>query len=168
MQCQEAPIHSAAACGHIGIIELLIAHGADIHGRNTVRCRSAVDRRHLLSPSIFKAGWTPLHFSAFTNQPEANELLIAHGADVHCKNQEGQSPLDYASTPELRQEMEQQFTARQQQHWSHRTPLAFGLEAEHIIIATLLCAKRCGLRLPVELWQHVFSFLQRRDFAAAH
>eukprot|EP00050_Salpingoeca_kvevrii_P003741 m.232273 g.232273 ORF g.232273 m.232273 type:complete len:85 (+) comp10875_c0_seq54:1235-1489(+) len=78
--------------------------------------------------------------------------------------------------------MERRFLA-EHQYWSHRTPLAFGLGAARAIITTLLCAKvkpafeasgrlltalcwqRRGLHLPVELWQHVFSHLQRRDFA---
>eukprot|EP00050_Salpingoeca_kvevrii_P004275 m.248441 g.248441 ORF g.248441 m.248441 type:complete len:75 (+) comp10972_c0_seq40:897-1121(+) len=61
--------------------------------------------------------------------------------------------------------MEQHFAATQQ-FWSYHAPSAFGLNAERILITTLLCAKRQGLYLPVELWQHVFSHLQRRDFAA--
>eukprot|EP00050_Salpingoeca_kvevrii_P002149 m.187686 g.187686 ORF g.187686 m.187686 type:complete len:64 (+) comp10549_c0_seq6:804-995(+) len=52
------------------------------------------------------------------------------------------------------------------EYWSRRAPLAFGASAESMLFTTLLCAKRRELQLPVELWQHVFSFLQRRDFVA--
>eukprot|EP00050_Salpingoeca_kvevrii_P004126 m.243420 g.243420 ORF g.243420 m.243420 type:complete len:66 (+) comp10949_c2_seq4:506-703(+) len=60
--------------------------------------------------------------------------------------------------------MERQFAARQQQPWSRRTPLAFGPGAERVLMTTLLCAKRRNLELPVELWQQVFSFMNREDF----
>eukprot|EP00050_Salpingoeca_kvevrii_P004121 m.243457 g.243457 ORF g.243457 m.243457 type:complete len:421 (+) comp10949_c2_seq11:667-1929(+) len=66
--------------------------------------------------------------------------------------------------------------------WSRRNPLESGARAEEVLIATLCSAKVCkddcckpaqltdnaaqrrGLRLPVELWQHVFSFMTREDF----
>eukprot|EP00050_Salpingoeca_kvevrii_P000093 m.141673 g.141673 ORF g.141673 m.141673 type:complete len:319 (+) comp10024_c0_seq3:2444-3400(+) len=52
----------------------------------------------------------------------------------------------------------------QSQYWTRRAPLVFGPNAEKTILTALLCAKRCGLHLPLELWQHVFSHLQRKDF----
>eukprot|EP00050_Salpingoeca_kvevrii_P004125 m.243407 g.243407 ORF g.243407 m.243407 type:complete len:398 (+) comp10949_c2_seq3:667-1860(+) len=48
--------------------------------------------------------------------------------------------------------------------WSRREPLEFGARAEETMIATLCSAKRRGLRLPVEMWELVFSFMNREDF----
>eukprot|EP00050_Salpingoeca_kvevrii_P004521 m.254978 g.254978 ORF g.254978 m.254978 type:complete len:242 (+) comp11009_c1_seq19:3031-3756(+) len=142
------PLHHTAAYGQRDIAELLIAHGADIHCKNN-------------------DGWTPLHCAATDGRQNAAELLIAYGADIHCRNNNGDTPLDLSKIPGQRVAMEQQYAVRQQQYWNRRTPLAFGVGAERILITTLLCAKRRGLHLPVELWQHVFSHLQRRDFAIA-
>eukprot|EP00050_Salpingoeca_kvevrii_P003755 m.232680 g.232680 ORF g.232680 m.232680 type:complete len:94 (+) comp10875_c0_seq91:107-388(+) len=57
--------------------------------------------------------------------------------------------------------------AVQGEHWSRHEPFRFGPAVQPVLMTTLLCAKRRGLRLPLELWEHVFSQLQRRDFATA-
>eukprot|EP00050_Salpingoeca_kvevrii_P005324 m.279148 g.279148 ORF g.279148 m.279148 type:complete len:69 (+) comp11103_c3_seq11:998-1204(+) len=59
------------------------------------------------------------------------------------------------------------FDWAQKKHWSRHDPFAFGPHVEPVLLTTLLCAKRRGFRLPVELWQLVFAHLQRRDFVAA-
>ena len=41
-------------------------------------------------------GLTPLHFAAFPGQKEIAELLIAKGADVNAKIEDGKTPLDLA------------------------------------------------------------------------
>eukprot|EP00050_Salpingoeca_kvevrii_P003104 m.214341 g.214341 ORF g.214341 m.214341 type:complete len:64 (+) comp10766_c0_seq9:514-705(+) len=58
------------------------------------------------------------------------------------------------------------YAKAQSEYWSWRAPLAFGPRVEAVLITTLLCAKRQGLSLPLELWQQVFSHLQRRDIVA--
>eukprot|EP00050_Salpingoeca_kvevrii_P001461 m.170259 g.170259 ORF g.170259 m.170259 type:complete len:170 (+) comp10376_c0_seq6:1081-1590(+) len=47
--------------------------------------------------------------------------------------------------------------------WNRRRPLDFS-NAEKTIVTTLCCAKNKGLWLPLELWQHVFWHLSRKDF----
>ena len=42
-------------------------------------------------------GWTPLHQAARNGHKEIAELLIAKGADVNVKNEDGETPLDWAN-----------------------------------------------------------------------
>ena len=42
-------------------------------------------------------GYTPLHSAAGFGQKEVAELLIAKGADVNAKLDDGRTPLDWAS-----------------------------------------------------------------------
>ena len=41
-------------------------------------------------------GMTALHYAAVTKRLEAVELLIANGADVNAKNDDGETSLDLA------------------------------------------------------------------------
>ena len=41
-------------------------------------------------------GWTPLHFAAAFGHKEIVKLLVAKGADVNTKNENGYTPLDLA------------------------------------------------------------------------
>eukprot|EP00050_Salpingoeca_kvevrii_P003739 m.232200 g.232200 ORF g.232200 m.232200 type:complete len:231 (+) comp10875_c0_seq49:480-1172(+) len=141
----ETPLHSAARNGHNSIAEMLLARGADVH-------------------CVEMDGYTPLRLAAFCGHKDTAKLLIAHGADIHCRDLFGFTPLDVAQNDSLRAAMQQQHAARQAEHWSRRAPLAFGPRVEPVLMTTLLCAKQCGLQLPIELWQHVFSHLQRQDF----
>eukprot|EP00050_Salpingoeca_kvevrii_P000717 m.154404 g.154404 ORF g.154404 m.154404 type:complete len:210 (+) comp10190_c0_seq3:658-1287(+) len=158
-------------------IKLLLAHGADIHGK---------DNR----------GRTALHLAAGEGRQQTVDLLLAHGTDIHCKDKGGDTPLHKAASEYHRgtielllahgaepcknnlgfeprgfcgfkmDELNKLFETRNH-YWSWRAPLAFGPSAEAVLLTTLLCAKHRGLRLPVELWQHIFSHLQRRDFVGS-
>eukprot|EP00050_Salpingoeca_kvevrii_P004941 m.266357 g.266357 ORF g.266357 m.266357 type:complete len:306 (+) comp11065_c0_seq29:3158-4075(+) len=48
--------------------------------------------------------------------------------------------------------------------WSYRVTGSFATMASRTIITVLCCAKRTGLHLPPELWEHVFSFMRCYDF----
>ena len=41
-------------------------------------------------------GWVPLHGAAFTGHMEVVELLLANGANMNAKNEDGDTPLVYA------------------------------------------------------------------------
>lgn len=56
------PLHLAAMCGYSAIIEILLAHEADIHAKDIVH-------------------FTPLHCAVFFGQEKAVQTLLAHGAD---------------------------------------------------------------------------------------
>jgi uncharacterized protein len=74
------PLHLAAFFGHAKIVELLLAHGADVTARST-------------NPN----GNTPLHAALAANQKMAAGLLIGHGADLNAADAGGWRPLHLAA-----------------------------------------------------------------------
>ena len=74
----DSPLHLAAQMGHKEIVELLIAKGADVNAKGP---------QHKS---------TPLHSAVGGNHKEVAELLIAKGADVNAKDQDDETPLDWA------------------------------------------------------------------------
>eukprot|EP00050_Salpingoeca_kvevrii_P005176 m.272873 g.272873 ORF g.272873 m.272873 type:complete len:141 (-) comp11088_c1_seq19:21-443(-) len=46
---------------------------------------------------LLQQGWTPLHQAANYDFQESAVLLLAHGADIHCKNRSGETPLHRAA-----------------------------------------------------------------------
>ncbi|HWH71145.1 MAG TPA: ankyrin repeat domain-containing protein, partial [Candidatus Sulfotelmatobacter sp.] len=69
------PVHYAL--GQKPILELLLAHKADVTATN-------------------KAGETPLHWAANAGLKDAAELLLAHGAEVNARDNNGSTPLHAA------------------------------------------------------------------------
>jgi uncharacterized protein len=63
--------------GHKGIVELLIAAGADVNVKN-------------------QRGRTPLYDAAIWDRKDIAKLLFDAGADVNAKDDNGETPLDYA------------------------------------------------------------------------
>ncbi|MBM3776063.1 MAG: ankyrin repeat domain-containing protein, partial [Acidobacteria bacterium] len=69
----------AALKGHLAMVALLLAHGADVKARNAL-------------------GGTPLHDAALSGQTGAATLLLEHGAEVNAPDQEsGATPLYLAA-----------------------------------------------------------------------
>jgi len=68
------PLHNAAYNGHNDVVELLIANGAEVNGKNQL-------------------GFVPLHSAASQDQTETVKLLVANGADINVKNSSGYTPL---------------------------------------------------------------------------
>jgi ankyrin repeat protein len=67
----------AHGTGHIDIMEMLLAKGADINAADD-------------------AGMTPLMFAALHNKPECLALLISKGADLETRDYRKLTALDYA------------------------------------------------------------------------
>ncbi|OHB65020.1 MAG: hypothetical protein A2Y76_09445 [Planctomycetes bacterium RBG_13_60_9] len=108
----------AAACyGHPALVDILIAAGADVNAntRNgtplhlAARAGKGVDdetvvqiMKKLLDHSADvhatdkQSGCTPLHIASQKGRAEAARLLIAAGADVNAKDNQGRTPLSYA------------------------------------------------------------------------
>jgi len=80
-QFRVRPIHSAAAHldaeRSLDLVRLLLEGGAD--------------------PNVDQAGgWTPLHQAAAHGREECAKLLVAHGASLTAKSDDGRTPLEMA------------------------------------------------------------------------
>jgi ankyrin repeat protein len=73
----ETLLHRAAQFDFEDVARTLIAHGADIHARDS-------------------SGNTPLHAAAYCGSVAVARTLLAHGANPNAKNIDGRGPLDYA------------------------------------------------------------------------
>ena len=72
------PLHSAAASRAVGIITMLLGHGADVNARQ-------------------QGGWTPLHAAAIFGDLPLVELLLKSGAEVDLANDDGKRAVDLAA-----------------------------------------------------------------------
>jgi ankyrin repeat protein len=72
-----SPLHSAVAGGNVGIVQELLARGADVHAHQ-------------------EGGFTPLHSAAGEGSEEIVRLLLAHGADGSARSDAGKTPADLA------------------------------------------------------------------------
>jgi ankyrin repeat protein len=70
-----AALYTAARCGQLETMRLLMQHGADM--------KEALDYYHT---------WTPMHFAALKGQADAMKLLEQHGADSGLKDVKGRTP----------------------------------------------------------------------------
>ena len=74
---QVAPVHSAAAVCDRESMELLLAHGANVHARQ-------------------QADYTALHGAASRGDVEMAKLLLRHGADRNAQAADGLTPAETA------------------------------------------------------------------------
>ena len=90
-----AAIHLAVLESNIELIEILINNGADVNiAVNSSRTESRFHAHlHEFTPLHIAANF---HFTANLNSFEMAGLLIANGADVNQKSDDGQSPLHIA------------------------------------------------------------------------
>ncbi len=77
----ETSLWMAACCGHSRVVELLLAHGANVHRAD-------------------RYGNTPLHAAAASGNAQIVRLLLEHGADIRALNHE-QCPLSVLECAEL-------------------------------------------------------------------
>ena len=102
----------AARKGDTNLVNLLIAHGADLNSKSRVRSRTAlmeaarnrnIDTLKVLlaaNPDVDAVDWegyTVLMFAAVSGQLDIVNALIAQDADVNVKNKVGSSALMMAS-----------------------------------------------------------------------
>jgi ankyrin repeat protein len=106
------PLHLAAFFGHARVVELLLAHDADVAARSrnsngNTPLHAALAGNHKMAAGLLigrgadvnatdAAGWRPLHLAASNNNLDAIKALIAQGADVLAGNGEGRTPLSLA------------------------------------------------------------------------
>jgi ankyrin repeat protein len=104
-------LHDAALKGHVGMLELLLAHQADVNSRNaqgaTPLHDAALAGQRAVAEALLthgatvdardtESGATPLHRAASWGRRPVVELLLAHGADPNAKDRNGHTPLDLA------------------------------------------------------------------------
>ncbi|EDQ85210.1 uncharacterized protein MONBRDRAFT_12137 [Monosiga brevicollis MX1] len=72
-------LHKAAYNGHLAVVELLIASGADVNVGT-------------------KDNWRPLHCAARWNKAHIIECLLGHGADINAQTNGGLTAMHIAAT----------------------------------------------------------------------
>jgi ankyrin repeat protein len=106
------PLHLASFFGHAKVVELLLAHGADVasrsrnsNGNTALHAALAANRRMIAGlligvgadvNAVDGQGWRPLHLAAANDNIHAAKALIAEGADIHAQNGAGQTALSLA------------------------------------------------------------------------
>ena len=113
--CEITPLHSAARCGDLEMVQVLLDCGVDINSqsesRNTPLDYGSQDGHrndarvarlliaHGADPNARNMrGYTPLHRASEYGRIEIVRLLIEHGANVEVKDDEGRTPLDVATS----------------------------------------------------------------------
>lgn len=116
------PIHLAAQSGYAKMVNLLIAYKADVNLQGykkmpalswALAARKGRSERDI-APTVenllqagadlsipAENGATALHFAAMSGYANIVSRLIARGADVHCQDHEGLTPLDWARQKRL-------------------------------------------------------------------
>lgn len=84
----ETPLHNAAEAKHLGAVELLISHGAEVN-RQAKHGESELE----FGPMD---GETPLHIAAVFSPIGIIRILLGHGADKTIRNFSGMSAYDFA------------------------------------------------------------------------
>ena len=72
-------LHDAAWSGHLDVVKVLLAAGADVNARHT------------------EGGSTPLHYAVITNRRDVADLLLAKGAELQARDRAGATVLHLAA-----------------------------------------------------------------------
>lgn len=106
------PLHLAAFFGNAKIVELLLAHDADVTARSrnpngNTPLHAALAANQKMAAALLighgadldaadAGGWRPIHLAAANNNLDSLRTLVAQGADLGAKNKDGVSALALA------------------------------------------------------------------------
>lgn len=116
------PLEDAVMMQNLPIVKLLLEHGTDpnmtgyksrswgpLSGLMGMDGKDSIEMIRLLlehgaNPNTLdpKDGSTDLHYCAKNNRMEQAKLLLEHGANVNAKANNGETPLQWATTPEMK------------------------------------------------------------------
>lgn len=116
---RSTPLHLAAGYNRLGIVQVLIQHGADVHAKDKgglVPLHNACSYGHFeVTDVLIRKGanvnatdlwaFTPLHEAASKNRVEVCSLLLSEGADPTLLNCHNKSAIDLAPIRELQEKM---------------------------------------------------------------
>jgi ankyrin repeat protein len=100
------PFHSSVEGGHIEVVQLLLAHGADVNTPYNTTPLASQNGHHEIGGwplnddvdvNRERDGWTPLHVAVAYGQLEVSRVLLEHNAAVDAWNGDGITPLLYMS-----------------------------------------------------------------------
>jgi len=110
------PLMSAAAMGMDDVVKLLLDHGADIdaqadNGETAVMCAATIDDGNPTTVRLLVERGCNLNIKSITGDNvllavisgsdreklETLRILIDNGVDVNCKNEKGETPLQWAA-----------------------------------------------------------------------
>jgi TonB family protein len=118
------PLHRAASAGHKDVVELLLAHRADVN---------AIDNN----------GVTPLHYAASAGHKDVAELLLAHRADVNARDKNiGGTPLHWAGCKDVAELLLANQSDANAKDNSGQTPLHWASKHDRKEVAELLLANK--------------------------
>jgi len=123
------PLHLAAMSGRKGVVELLLAHNADISAKEG-------------------HGLTPLHLAAQEGQGDVAALLLTWNAALTARDHDGWTPLHFAAEQGHKDVVQlfllnhAQVDAREDKRW---TPLHLAAQGGHKDVAELLLANGAGV-----------------------
>jgi ankyrin repeat protein len=102
----KTPLGAAARTGSTDVAEYLIAHGANVDGREgswtplqeaAYYSKEMVELLLAKGTNINAGGWSALHSALDAERFDILELLLAKGADVNIKDDKGRTPLHIAA-----------------------------------------------------------------------
>ena len=93
-------LHHAAEGGHAKCVEILLQNGANVNGNGStlhmvrdVKCAQLLLKAKATLNAHDERGNSPLQTAIRKGRQELAEFFLSVGADVHCTNTEGETPL---------------------------------------------------------------------------